>query len=172
MEPSWPKIAKIRVRTPPLSDLKLNLFSKWRLGGLQARFWRPQGSILEPPGLDFGASRLDCGAAGTIACFVLLSLALSCFLLLSLAVSCFLLLSLACCCLLLLPLAFSCFLVIHQDSSCAFRSIATQVLPLSWVLFSLLSRFVALFFDFLTHLKPSCVFFYDFSRIFVILGRF
>ncbi len=127
MEPSWPKIAKIRVRTPPLSDLKLNLFSKWRLGGLQARFWRPQGSILEPPGLDFGASRLDCGAAGTIACFVLLSLALSCFLLLSLAVSCFLLLSLACCCLLLLPLAFSCFLVIHQDSSCAFRSIATQV---------------------------------------------
>ena len=70
MEPSWPKIAKIRVRTPPLSDLKLNLFSKWRLGGLQARFWRPQGSILEPPGLDFGASsldfeasRLDCGAS-------------------------------------------------------------------------------------------------------------
>ena len=66
----------------------------------------------------------------------------SCFLLLSLAVSCFLLLSLACCCLLLLPLAFSCFLVIHQDSSCAFRSIATQVLPLSWVLFSLFSLFL------------------------------
>ena len=41
-----------------------------RLGRLWAGFWRPQNSILEPPGLDFGASslnfeasRLDCGAS-------------------------------------------------------------------------------------------------------------
>ena len=41
-----------------------------RLGRLWAGFWKPQNSILEPPGLDFGASsldfeasRLDCGAS-------------------------------------------------------------------------------------------------------------
>ena len=41
-----------------------------RLGRLWAGFWKPQNSILEPPGLDFGASsldfeasNLDCGAS-------------------------------------------------------------------------------------------------------------
>ena len=39
--------------------LKLNVFYKLRLGGLQAPFWRLQGSILEPLGLDFGRSGDD-----------------------------------------------------------------------------------------------------------------
>ena len=39
--------------------LKLSVFKKLRLGGLRARFWRPPGSILEAPGLDFGGSGLD-----------------------------------------------------------------------------------------------------------------
>ena len=37
-----------------LSDLKLDIFLKWRLGGLQARFWRPQASLLE----GFGTPKL------------------------------------------------------------------------------------------------------------------
>ena len=44
------------------SSLKLDVFKKWRLGGLQARFWRPQGSILEPLGLDFGRFRRVLGS--------------------------------------------------------------------------------------------------------------
>jgi len=39
--------------------LKLNVFPKWPLGGLRARFWRPRASISEPPSLDFGGSELD-----------------------------------------------------------------------------------------------------------------
>ena len=42
----------------------------WDTSPDRPRFWRPQASILEPPGLDFGASsldfeasRLDCGAS-------------------------------------------------------------------------------------------------------------
>ena len=99
---------------------------------------RPSSSILEPPGLNFGAPgprfwslwasifklpgvvlpSLGCS------CFLLLSLACSCFPFLALACSCFLLLSLACSCFLFLALAFSCFL---SCFGCAFRSIAAQV---------------------------------------------
>ena len=38
--------------TPPLSDLKLDVFEILRLGGFQVRFWRLQASILELPKLD------------------------------------------------------------------------------------------------------------------------
>ena len=34
-----------------LRRLKLSVLKKIRLGGLQARFWRPQGSILEGLGM-------------------------------------------------------------------------------------------------------------------------
>ena len=37
-------------RSPPLSDLKLSVFKKWRLGGLPARFWRPRTRFLRPRG--------------------------------------------------------------------------------------------------------------------------
>ena len=53
MEPSWllkpPKIVGEQL----FDDLKLDVFTKWRLGGLRARFWRPRASILEGPGLIF-----------------------------------------------------------------------------------------------------------------------
>ena len=111
--------------------------------------WRAPSSILEAPGLDFGASRPRFWSlqarlwSSWHNC--LLCLAFSCFVLLSLAFSCCLLLSLTFSCLLLPALAFSCFLLLSLDSyglPCAFRSIATQVLPLSWVLFSLFSLFL------------------------------
>ena len=38
---------------PPRSDFKLDVFKTWRLGAFQPRFGRLQGSILEPPELDF-----------------------------------------------------------------------------------------------------------------------
>ena len=131
--------------------------------------WRAPSSILEAPGLDFGASRPRFWSlqarlwSSWHNC--LLCLAFSCFVLLSLAFSCCLLLSLTFSCLLLPALAFSCFLLLSLDSyglPCAFRSIATQVLPLSWRFFRSCRALVALFFDFLTHLKPSCVFFCEF----------
>ena len=47
MEPSslfWPQ----KIAVPALlKRLKLSVLLKWRLGGPQARFWRPQGSIWE-----------------------------------------------------------------------------------------------------------------------------
>ena len=49
MEPSWPFWPQNLIGGALLNDLKLNIFEKWRLGGLRARFWRPQGSILEGP---------------------------------------------------------------------------------------------------------------------------
>ena len=50
LEPSWLKIANLTKGTPPLSALKLDVFQECHLGGLQARFWSLQGSILEAPG--------------------------------------------------------------------------------------------------------------------------
>ena len=41
------KNAKIEMRDAFFGCLKLNVFYKLRLGGLQAPFWRLQGSILE-----------------------------------------------------------------------------------------------------------------------------
>ena len=96
--------------------------------------WRAPSSILEAPGLDFGASRPRFWSlqarlwSSWHNC--LLCLAFSCSVLLSLAFSCCLLLSLTFSCLLLPALAFSCFLLLSLDSyglPCAFRSIATQV---------------------------------------------
>ena len=81
-------------------------------------------------------------ACNGLPCFVFLCLALPCLALLCLGLPGFTLPCLASPCLALLY-------------SCAFRSIATQVLPLSWALFSLLWR---VFFDFFTHLKLSCLF--------------
>ena len=53
MEPSW-LIWPQKTSVPALlKRLKLSVFQKWRLGGLQARFWRPQGSILEGLGTIF-----------------------------------------------------------------------------------------------------------------------
>ena len=39
---------------PPWCHLTLSVFQQLQFGGCQARFWRPQASILEAPGLDFG----------------------------------------------------------------------------------------------------------------------
>ena len=53
MEPSslfWPPETSEQLFFYPL---KLKVFKKWRLGGLQARFWRPRGSILEGLGAIF-----------------------------------------------------------------------------------------------------------------------
>ena len=47
MEPCWLKNSKIEIRTAFFGCLKLNVFYKLRLGGLQAPFWRLQVSILE-----------------------------------------------------------------------------------------------------------------------------
>ena len=83
--------------------------------------WRAPSSILEAPGLDFGASRPRFWSlqaqlwSSWHNC--LLCLAFSCFVLLSLAFSCCLLLSLTFSCLLLPALAFSCFLLLSRDSS-------------------------------------------------------
>ena len=53
MEPSWllrpQKIFAIAL----LKRLKLSVLKKWRLGGLQGRIWKPQGSILEGLGTIF-----------------------------------------------------------------------------------------------------------------------
>ena len=57
------------------------------------------------------------------------------------------------------------------DKDCAFRSIATQVLPL----FSHFFASVANFFDILTHLKLSCnflMFLMIFLRVLEVLGWF
>ena len=43
----------LRLRCAPRSDFKLDVFKTWRLGAFQPRFGRLQGSILEPPKLDF-----------------------------------------------------------------------------------------------------------------------
>ena len=83
--------------------------------------WRAPSSILEAPGLDFGASRPRFWSlqarlwSSWHNC--LLCLAFSCFVLLSLAFSCCLLLSLTFSCLLLPALASSCFLLLSRDSS-------------------------------------------------------
>ena len=53
MGPSWLKIAISLVLTALFYCLKLDVLKKLRLGGLQARFWRPQASILEGLGLIF-----------------------------------------------------------------------------------------------------------------------
>ena len=53
MEPSWLFWPQKPVRVALLQRLKLNVIEKLRLGGLQARFWRPQGSILEGLGIFF-----------------------------------------------------------------------------------------------------------------------
>ena len=53
MEPSWLLRPQKFTATAPFYLLKLNVFKKWRLGGLRARFWRPRGSILEGPGSIF-----------------------------------------------------------------------------------------------------------------------
>ena len=50
---SWAQNQFFRLLGSLLSFLELNVFSKLLLGGLKARFWRLQGSILEPPKLDF-----------------------------------------------------------------------------------------------------------------------
>ena len=53
LEPSWP-FWLLKTSAPAhFYLLKLNVFKKWRLGGLWARFWRPPGSILEGPGSIF-----------------------------------------------------------------------------------------------------------------------
>ena len=72
-------------------------------------------------------------------CFVFLCLALPCLALLCLGLPGFTLPCLASPCLALLY-------------SCAFRSIATQVLPLSWALFSLLWRIFSIFLRILSYL--------------------
>ena len=56
--PSWSQVGYFgyqrgRMR-PSKSLLKLNVFKKWRVGKLQARFWSLRASILEALGLDFG----------------------------------------------------------------------------------------------------------------------
>ena len=83
---------------------------------------RPSSSILEPPGLDFGAPGPRFWSLWAsifkLPGLVLPSLGCSCFLLLSLAFSCLLLLSLPCSCLLLLSLAFSCLLLLSLPCSC------------------------------------------------------
>ena len=91
-------------------------------------FWDGLGLHLGQFGRGFGRDLDALGASWAV--LLLLSLAFSscsCFRLLSLAFSSFLLLAFAFSCFLLFSLAFSCFLLIHRDSSCAFRSIATQV---------------------------------------------
>ena len=112
-------------------------------------FWDGLGLHLGQFGRGFGRDLDALGASWAV--LLLLSLAFSscsCFRLLSLAFSSFLLLAFAFSCFLLFSLAFSCFLLIHRDSSCAFRSIATQVSGGSWALFSLLSRSCGAFFRF------------------------
>ena len=52
---TWPSDLRVG---PPKNDLKLNVFQKWRLGGLQTRFWKPQGSILEGLGMIFSNVRI------------------------------------------------------------------------------------------------------------------
>ena len=47
MEPSWVLRPQKIVGKLLLTLLKLSVLTKWRLGGLLARFWRPQNSILE-----------------------------------------------------------------------------------------------------------------------------
>ena len=83
---------------------------------------RPSSSILEPPGLNFGAPGPRFWSLWAsifkLPGVVLPSLGCSCFLLLSLAFSCLLLLSLPCSCLLLLSLAFSCLLLLSLPCSC------------------------------------------------------
>ena len=71
-------------------------------------------------------------------------------------------------------LALACFsllwLALAALAACAFRSIAAQVLPYVGTLFGL----VALFFDFLTHLKLSythLTIFFNFGSIFRGFGR-
>ena len=77
---------------------------------------RPSSSILEPPGLNFGAPGPRFWSLWAsifkLPGVVLPSLGCSCFLLLFLAFSCFLLLAFAFPSLLLLALAFSCFLLL------------------------------------------------------------
>ena len=53
MEPSWPFWLTKTVASAYFYLLKINFFKKWRLGGLQARFWRPRASILEGLGSIF-----------------------------------------------------------------------------------------------------------------------
>ena len=53
LEPSWPFWP---LKTSGLAHfylLKLNVFKRWRLGGLRARFWRSRASILEGLGSIF-----------------------------------------------------------------------------------------------------------------------
>ena len=51
LEPSWQFwLPKNYDAAPPLHDLKLSVFNKWRLGGLPARFWRPRTRFLRPRG--------------------------------------------------------------------------------------------------------------------------
>ena len=63
MEPRW------QFWPPDLKDvnskslLKLDVLKEWRLGGLLARFWRPQDSILEGLGWIFSRFSHDFGHA-------------------------------------------------------------------------------------------------------------
>ena len=95
----------------------------------------------------------------SLPCFVFLCLALPCLALLCLGLPGFTLPCLASPCLALLY-------------SCAFRSIATQVLPLSWALFSLLWRIFSIFLRILSYLAFLSGFFRFLERFFEAWGGF
>ena len=64
--PKWSQVGHFGLRTFRLvvifTVLKIDVLKKSRLGGPRARFWRPQGSILEPLGLEFGRFRKVLGS--------------------------------------------------------------------------------------------------------------
>ena len=61
--PSWSQVGhfgtKKLIGGALWAPLKLDVFQKWYLGGLLARFWNALASILEPPGLNFRVSLLE-----------------------------------------------------------------------------------------------------------------
>ena len=61
MEPRWLFWRQKALWVALLNLLKLSVCSKWRLGALQARFWRPQASILEAKGSIFSRFSHDFG---------------------------------------------------------------------------------------------------------------
>ena len=123
-------------------------------------FWDGLGLHLGQFGRGFGRDLDALGASWAV--LLLLSLAFSscsCFRLLSLAFSSFLLLAFAFSCFLLFSLAFSCFLLIHRDSYALSVPSLLRFRGGLGRFFRSCRALVALFFDFLTHLKPSYVFF-------------
>ena len=71
--PSWTQKCFFRLLGALGSLLKIDVFKKWRLGRLWARFWRVQGSILVTPRLDFKPKRANIGwqpPPGRLACWL------------------------------------------------------------------------------------------------------